>query len=78
MEECYFAANLLKVTLLHECFLRFSNCTNGTKSRNITYLVYSIPAFSNYQTGSDLEYWGSARYQQKRALKISTPPTQTF
>ena len=24
---------LLKVTLFHGCFLRFLNCTNGTKSR---------------------------------------------
>ena len=27
-------ATLLKLTLLHEFFLRFLNCTNGTKSRN--------------------------------------------
>ena len=26
---------LLKVTLLHECFSRFSNCTNGTKLRKV-------------------------------------------
>ena len=25
---------LLKVTLLHGCFSRFLNCTNGTKLRN--------------------------------------------
>ena len=24
---------LLKVTLLHQCFSRFLNCANGTKSR---------------------------------------------
>ena len=47
-------------------------------AQHITCLVYSIPAFSNYQIGSDLEYWGSARYQQKRTLKISTSHTQTF
>ena len=29
---------LLKVTLLHECFSRFVNCTNGTKSRNAFYI----------------------------------------
>ena len=28
------AGFLLKVTLLHGCFLPFLNCTNGTKSRN--------------------------------------------
>ena len=27
-------ATLLNLTLLHECFSRFLNCTNGTKSRN--------------------------------------------
>ena len=27
-------ATLLKVTLLHECFSRFLNCTNSTKSPN--------------------------------------------
>ena len=32
-------ATLLKVTLLHWCFLRFLNCTNGTKSRNATHIV---------------------------------------
>ena len=26
-------ATLLKVTLLHECFSRYLNCTNATKSR---------------------------------------------
>ena len=40
-------ATLLKVTLLHGCFSRFLNCTNGTKSRNAshmrnlyTYIIY--------------------------------------
>ena len=39
MEKYYFSkiadekpATLLKVTLLHGCFSRFLNCTNGTKS----------------------------------------------
>ena len=31
-------AGLLKLTLLHGCFLRFLNCTNGTKSRNASHL----------------------------------------
>ena len=29
----------LKVTLLHGCFSRFLNCTNGTKYRNALYYV---------------------------------------
>ena len=28
------SATLLKVTLFHRCFSRFSNCSNGTKSHN--------------------------------------------
>ena len=28
---------LLKVTLLHGCFARFLNCTNGTKSGNASH-----------------------------------------
>ena len=31
---CTKPATLLKVTLLHGCFSRLLNCTNGTKSRN--------------------------------------------
>ena len=35
---------LLKVTLLHGCFSRFLNCTNGTKSRNASRMVFgNIP-----------------------------------
>ena len=31
---------LLKVTLLHGCFSRFSNCTNGTKSCKASHIVH--------------------------------------
>ena len=30
-------ATLLKLTLLHGCFSRFLNCTNSTKSSNISH-----------------------------------------
>ena len=33
-------ATLLKVTLLHGHFSRFLNCTNGTKSRNASHILY--------------------------------------
>ena len=33
-------ATLLKVTLLHWCFSRFLNCTNGTKSRNAPHIHF--------------------------------------
>ena len=32
------SATLLKVTLLHECFSRFLNCANGTKSRKASHI----------------------------------------
>ena len=32
-------ATLLKLTLLHGCFSRFLNCTNGTKSRNAPHML---------------------------------------
>ena len=31
-------ATLLKVTLLHGCFLRFANCKDGTKSRKASHM----------------------------------------
>ena len=31
-------ATLRKLTLLHGCFSRFLNCTNGTKSRNASHI----------------------------------------
>ena len=31
-------ATLLKLILLHGCFSRFLNCTNGTKLRNASYI----------------------------------------
>ena len=42
MEECYFRlkpATLLKVSLLHGCFLRFLNSTNGTNSRKASHFI---------------------------------------
>ena len=34
-------ATVLKVTLLHGCFSRFLNCTNGTKSRRASHINIS-------------------------------------
>ena len=39
-------ATLLKVTLLHGCFSRFLNCTNGTKSRKASQISYDKKKFS--------------------------------
>ena len=41
-------ATLLKVTLLHGCFWRFLNCTNDTKSRKATHIVFSQLVFNGY------------------------------
>ena len=42
MEECYLvklkASTILKITLFHGCCWRFSNCTNGTKSRKQSHI----------------------------------------
>ena len=35
------ACNFLKVSLLHECFSRFLNCVNGTKSRKASHILFS-------------------------------------
>ena len=35
-------ATLLKVALLHGCFSRFLNCTNGTKSRKASHIPWGI------------------------------------
>ena len=32
-------ATLLKLTLLHVCFLRYLNCTDGTKSNKASHMV---------------------------------------
>ena len=39
------AYNLLKVTLLHGRFSHFLNCTNGTKSRNVSHIIYFVIYF---------------------------------
>ena len=45
MVECYFKpATLLKVTLLHGCFSRFLNCTNGIKSSNSSRMFAGVMA----------------------------------
>ena len=35
-----FTTTVLKVALLHGCFLRFLNCTNGTKLISIDWFLY--------------------------------------
>ena len=37
-----FSKVALKVTLLHGCFSRFLNCTNGTKSRNASQISFVL------------------------------------
>ena len=40
---------LLKLTLLHRCFSRFLNCTNGTKSRNLPHKNYVRKLTQSYE-----------------------------
>ena len=52
---------LLKVTLLHGCFSRFLNCTNGTKSRKTSHiylacLTHSLKASVTRELGINLFY----------------------
>ena len=42
-------ATLLKLTLLHGCFSRFLNCTNGTKSRNASHMKLKLILGVPYQ-----------------------------
>ena len=49
----FWPATVLKVTLLHGCFSRFLNCTNGTKLRK-HHIVILIPLrifFFNFTLG---------------------------
>ena len=48
--ECYRLepATLLKVTLLHGCFLRFINCTNGSKLRKASPIIKLWHFFVHY------------------------------
>ena len=39
---------LLKLTLLHGCFSRFLNCTNGTKSCNAPHMLWIFTYVPNY------------------------------
>ena len=39
-------ATFLKLSLLHECFSRFLNCTNGTNSRETSHMILFIVILS--------------------------------
>ena len=67
-------ATLLKLTLLHGCFSRFLNCTNGTKSRNasnivIPYLRSPIWVNLSYVLSSSLQF--EASFSQKSFIEIN-------
>ena len=46
-------ATLLKSTLLHGCFSRFLNCTNGTKSRSASHIP-NVPKPQNLDLATGL------------------------
>ena len=45
----------LQLTLLHECFLRFLNCTNGTKSRNASHISKVIGVIDDRHMGQSIQ-----------------------
>ena len=49
-------ATLLKVTLLHECFSLFLNCTNGTESLNAPQFNVRLRE-SNFQIAARSHFW---------------------
>ena len=54
------AYNSIKVTLIHGCFPRFLNCTNGTKLRKASYLLgthfsHSLPISYGWFLSTALE-----------------------
>ena len=56
------AQSLLKVALLHECFSRFLNCTNGIKSRNVFHYYHdncrkhiTITLLDYYRRGEEIQ-----------------------
>ena len=55
----------LKLILLHRCFLRFLNCTNGTKSRNAPHIIHAnkdiFPSFSftRWRQEEESASWGT-------------------
>ena len=55
-------ATLLKLTLLHGYFLRFLNCTNGTKSRNTSHISMTAYLMSTSRSGT---------YSWKRQLYVT-------
>ena len=52
---------LLKVTLLHGCFSRFSNCANGTKSRKASHIICRVGVFPDCPAGILSNIRGVAR-----------------
>ena len=71
MEECYFyqrcrlkPTTLLQIAaLLHRCFSRFFNCTNGTKSRKTPHITFFLFSCLNQPTAftlSQITSWSNA------------------
>ena len=73
-------ATLLKVTLLHGCFLHFLNCTNGTKSRNaLQILIFILTCNSSgvrqyfkLSVGGVMSNFRSPMKKSKKALSSET------
>ena len=63
-------ATLLKVTILHGCFLRFLICTNSTKSRKAS-RIKSIPVFANDNFLSRLIHFHGRNSRNKQGFTLN-------
>ena len=65
-------ASLQKVTLLHKCFSRFLNCTNGTKSRKTSHQNLILIRENWKIVGSN--FFGKLKIDGNLEVKSKVPP----
>ena len=63
-------ATLPKVALLHGCFSRFLNCTNGTKSRKASQISYDKKKFSGAGNLQSFKVWCPLKGQTYFSTKL--------
>ena len=63
-------AILLKLTLLHGCFSRFLNCTNGTKLRNTPHMIKLIHCWYFYIFSSSKFWFNNSKSQVVHMFSI--------
>ena len=67
-------ATLLKLTLFHECFSRFLNCTNDTKSRKASHITEALEIIAGLHeeeaTYEEIHATGWVSQSKKDALTL--------